>query len=114
MKFIKRIINFIRQWLFGRLVKMRAKLRMGTLREAIQDADNIKATTDRKAIVIFNNHSGKFEAIEKQKLKRIAKNGRVKHQRAQTEGRKRLDKKTPGVITYDRVKQLEKKSAYVS
>lgn len=115
VRLIIKLIRFIRSLLINRLVKVRSKLRFQTLREAIAGADKIKADSGRKAMVLFNNSSGKYEALPKKVLKQVAEKRKVKGQPAQTEYRKKRPvKQSPGRFTNARVKQLEKKSAYVT
>src|SRR5574341_866544 len=110
-----RLINWIRGLLTKRLVKLRSKLRMDSLREAIGKADENKEKTGRKNIVVFNNHSGAYEALQKQLLKTAHNKQKVKGQPAQTKYRKKRPKKVKASrFTNERVHHLEKKSAYVT
>ena len=112
---IIKFIRYIRRLLYNRLIKIRSKLRFQSLREAIDGADKIKADTGRKAMVLFNNSSGKYEALPKKVLKAVADKRKVKGQPAQTEyRRKRPVKQSKGRFTNERIKTLEKKSAYVT
>lgn len=90
---------------------------MSSLREAIVDADEIKEKTGKKAIVVFNNHGGTFEAMSKRLLKKAAKNGKAKGSPALTKARKKrklIKTAAPGRFTSSRIKNLEKKSLYVT
>jgi hypothetical protein len=98
-----------------RLVKLRSRLRMDSLREAIGAADQNKAENGRKNMVVFNNYSGAYEAVEKRKLKLVRQKHVVKGQPKQTDYRKSRKKNVkPGRFTNDRIHQLENKSAYVT
>lgn len=97
------------------LMRLRAKLQIHSLRKAIKDADTDKESTGRKNMVVFNKHSGKYEPLQKRLLKAAAKSGKNKSNKAMTEGRiKMLRTKKPRVFDTDRVKQIEKKSLYVT
>jgi hypothetical protein len=97
------------------LIKIRAKLQIHSLREAIADADHDKQTTGRKNMVVFNQSSGKFEPLQKRLLKIASNNTRNKSNKAMTEGRKKMmQKKKTRVFDNNRVKQIEKKSLYVT
>lgn len=85
----------IRQW----AMRMSARLSIKSLRKAILDADKIKQTTGRKAIVVLNKSTNEYEAIEKKLLKRAANNSKGKEDR---------------VFTHQRVKIIQKKSPYVT
>lgn len=93
------LINYfkvpIRKW----AMRMSAKLTIKSLRKAVQQADAIKSTTGRKAIVVFNKTTNEYEAIEKKILKRAANNSKGKTNR---------------FFTHDRVKLIQKKSLYVT
>lgn len=115
MRIMRRIINWIRTLLANRLVKLRSKLRMNSLREAIGKADDNKAKTGRKNIVVFNNHSGAYEPLQKKLMKTAHQVQKGKGQPAQTKYRKKHPTKIkPSRFTNARVHQLEKKSAYVT
>jgi hypothetical protein len=47
-------------WLIKKLLSLRAKLQLGSLRVAIGEADKDKAKTDRKNMVVFNAYSGQL------------------------------------------------------
>ena len=115
MRIIFRLINWIRSLLSKRLVKLRSRLRMDSLREAIGSADENKEKTGRKNIVVFNNHSGSYEALQKKLLKTAHNKQKANGQPAQTKYRKKRPKKVKASrFTNDRVHHLEKKSAYVT
>lgn len=115
IKLVLKFFAWIRGLLVKRLVKLRSRLRMDSLRDAIGKADSDKASTGRKNLVVFNNHSGAYEAVQKQLMKKAKRKHKVKGQPAQTKFRKaRTRKFKPGRFTDDRIKTLEKKSAYVT
>jgi hypothetical protein len=126
MKIIKRILAFItivllvplfkaRLWIIKKLLQLRAKLQIGSLRDAIGDADKNKETTGRKNMVVFNTTSGKYEPIQKKQLKVIAKVSKNKSNKSMTPGRVKMMKASkPRVIDTNRIKNIEKKSLYVT
>jgi hypothetical protein len=102
-------------WLIKKLLSLRAKLQLGSLRVAIGEADKDKAKTDRKNMVVFNAYSGKYEPLQKKALKAHANSRKNKSNKAMTEGRKKMMKKKPArVIDMEKVKQIEEKSLYVT
>lgn len=117
-------IFVFKKQIIGYLHRLRGKLHVQSLREAIIDADKDKAKTGRKNIVVMNTASGAFEPVQKRLLKFLSnKNkgdgdtGRVKVRRKN--GRvKVVARKKPKVInktvTAERVHQIEKKSLYVT
>lgn len=115
MKIVRRIINWFRALIANRLIKLRSKMRMNTLREAIGKADADKEKTGRKNIVVFNNVSGAYEPLQKRLMKVAHKVQKGKGQPSQTKYRKKHPKRIkPSRFTNDRIHQLEKKSAYVT
>lgn len=97
------------------LLKLRGKLVIRSLRQAIEHADRDKDKTGRKNVVVFNTHSGKYENLQKKVLKAAATVGKNKNNAALTEGRLRMMKaKKKRQFTTDRVRQIEKKSLYVT
>lgn len=109
------LLWFFRKRIVKLLLKTKGKLRMGSLRIAISEADGIKEKTDKKAMVVFNNHSDQYEAVSKQLLKKAVKKHKVNRNRKQTKYRQSNVKTiTPGRFTLDRIKSLEKKSLYVT
>jgi len=115
IRIVQQIINWIRVLLASRLVKLRSKMRMSTLREAIGKADENKAKTGRKNIVVFNNVSGAYEPLQKRLMKTAHKVQKGKGQPAQTKYRKKHVKVIKSSrFTVDRIRQLENKSAYVT
>lgn len=101
----------IRQWVYN----LRAKLRIRSLRTAIGEADNNKQETGRKNIVVFNNSTGYFEPVAKKLLKAASKASKNKNNAARTKARRRrLSKTKKREFTDERVKQIERKSLYVT
>jgi hypothetical protein len=98
-------------WLLKRMLALRAKLQIGSLKEAIGQADDNKEETGRKNMVVFNTTSGKYEPIQKKLLKKAAS---AKQQPPTRNGFRvpKAVKKTK--ITKERVKQIEEKSLYVT
>lgn len=97
----------IRAW----LLKIRAKLKIQSLRKAINEADSDKKQTQRKNIVVFNALSGQFEAVPKKNLKRLA--GKKIQPIVQSGYRQKKAVKASS-ISKKQVKQTEKKSLYVT
>jgi len=115
LRLLKKLIQFVRNYLAKRLFRLRSRMRMDSLREAIGKADDLKKDTGRKAIVVFDNPAGKYDALTKRTLKAVTEKRKIKGQPAQTAYRKKHPvKKSPGRFTVDRVKMIEKKSAYVT
>jgi trehalose/maltose hydrolase-like predicted phosphorylase len=75
------------------LVKIRASLKIRSLRHAIQEADDNKASTFRKTMVVYNTSSGEYETLEKKILKKASYLNRNKNNAKLTEGRKKFMKK---------------------
>ncbi len=98
----------------NKLWKFKARLNVVSLRMAIEQADKIQAATGRKMIVIFNSDKMEYEAVEKQMLKSIANNRKVKGQPKQTDYRKKQGERKPGSITHHRVHRIERRSLYVT
>lgn len=90
--FKKEIIRF--------LFKIKTKYSLGTLREAIHEADNDKKKTGRKNMVIYNSTTKTFEPVQKKLLKQVANHNKRK--------------KIKSDININRIKQIEKKSLYVT
>ena len=117
------LIFLILVWMFKKSVikwlhSLRAKLMLGSLREAIHKADANKEETGRKNIVVYNTTNKEFEPIQKKQLKTVANGLKNKNNAAMTKGRKRNIKlngqgKTR-FITPERIKQTEEKSLYVT
>lgn len=108
---MKQILNIIlyplrafRSFLIQRLLRFKAKLHVGSLRDAIKEADRLKKETKRKHLVIFNKATGQWETIQKQQLK-------AAHQKHKLYNRGKVDQDG---LTLQRVKQIEKKSVYVT
>lgn len=122
MRTIKKILSilsvpflFIKKWIIQRLLNLRARLQISSLREAIQGADKDKQHTGRKNMVVFNSTAGKYEPVQKKLLKIASNNTKNKNNKAMTPGRIRVMKKQkPRVFDPERVKQIENKSLYVT
>lgn len=110
-------LKLLRSWIIKRLLALRAKLQIGSLRVAINEADKDKAKTGRKNMVVFNAYSGKYEPLQKKALKVYANATKNKSNKAMTEGRKKAmaqQKRKKRIIDSDRVKTMEEKSLYVT
>jgi hypothetical protein len=116
LKILLAPLVWFKVWLIKKLLKLRARLQIKTLRSAIDDADENKKETGRKNMVVFNAHSGKYEPIQKRLLKNAANVTKNKSNKAMTPGRKKMMKqnKKKRIVDSDRVKQIEKKSLYVT
>jgi hypothetical protein len=115
IRLIIKLILFIRKSLNRYLLRIRSKMRMNSLREAIIKADDIKDKTGRKAIVVFDNGAGQYDALQKRAMKIVADKRKVKGQPKQTAFRKRHPVKvSTSRFTNARIKTLEQKSAYVT
>lgn len=102
-------------WMVKKLLALRAKLQISSLKEAIGLADKDKAKTGRKNMVVFNTVSGKYEPLQKRLLKNAANATKNRSNKAMTEGRKRMMKKRKArIIDMNRVHQIEDKSLYVT
>lgn len=104
-------------WLVKKLLSLRAKLQITSLKEAIGLADKDKETTGRKNMVVFNAYSGKYEPFQKKALKAVADRDKNKSNKALTPGRKRelaRQKRKKRIIDQNRVKRMEEKSLYVT
>lgn len=104
LKIFKFQINDLFLKIFGKvisfLLKIKSKHQLETLRKAIHDADKDKEKTGRKNMVIYNSTTKKFEPVQKKILKQVSKIQKQK-------GIKRTMKS-------QRIKQIEKKSLYVT
>lgn len=102
-------------WLIKKLLSLRAKLQITSLKEAIGLADKDKEKTGRKNMVVFNTYSGKYEPLQKKLLKNAANATKNRSNKAMTEGRKKMLKKRKArIIDMNRVHQIEEKSLYVT
>lgn len=117
------IVLFKKQ-IAGWFFRMRGKLHVASLRNAIIDADKDKAKTGRKNIVVVNSTQGAFEPAQKRLLKFLSsKNkgegdtGRVKvrrkNGRVKVVGRKQ-PKRINKTLTTEHIKIVEEKSLYVT
>ncbi len=101
----------LRDFLVMKLLRLRAKMQMGSLRDAIREADRLSLETGRKYLVVYNNATKEYEPIEKQLLKAAHKRRKLV-----TANDKRLrGKEEMGSnrgMKLARVKQLEKRSVY--
>lgn len=97
------------------LLKVRGRLQIQSLRQAIHGADKDKERTGRKNMVVYNTASGEYEPIQKRLLKNAARATKNKSNRAQTEGARRMQqKRRKRILDADQVHTIEKKSLYVT
>lgn len=105
VRLLKQLRNWFRSWLLRMVNKAKAKLRMQSLKDSIVKADRIKDETNKKALVVYNNFSQQYEAIEKQKLKKAANLGVIKSSKTRNMKKRRM-------MDHGRVRQIEKRSLY--
>lgn len=97
------------------LLKLKGKLHIQSLRQAINNADKDKSATGRKNMVVYNISSGEFEPVQKKLLKTASRVTKNKNNAAQTKGRIKFAKPTKKrYINPAKVKQTEQKSLYVT
>lgn len=111
------LIRVFRKAIVSYLLKLRGRLTVASIRNAIQEADKDKEKTGRKNMVVFNTASGSFEPVQKKLLKGIARKNRNRSNAKQTDGRKRYLAQNPkekSYLTSERVKTVEKKSLYTT
>lgn len=99
----------------ARLLRLRVKLRMVSLRHAIHEADDDKAKTQRKNLVV-HKHDGFFETVQKKQMKQLSAATKNKSNKAMTPGRRKMMPKNPKQRLFDpeRIREIEKKSLYVT
>lgn len=98
-------------WIAKKLLAFKAKLHIRSLRFAIKDADNDKANTGRKNMVVFNIANNQYEAIQKKLLKKAAN---AKKQPAARNGFRVRKAVKRTKIKNEQVKKIEEKSLYVT
>lgn len=108
---VKDFILFPFVWVVKKLLSLKAKLHLKSLRIAIGEADKDKATTNRKNMVVFNTSSNQYEAIQKKLLKKAATS--KKQDPARNGYRVRQAVKRTKIKT-GQVKKIEEKSLYVT
>lgn len=109
------IIRMFRGPIIKYLRKIQNKIFFHSLRKAIGDADADKERTSRKNIVVYDTDDREFKPVHKRTIKQVANMTKNKSNRKQTEGAKKMNKKRKApVLTMDRVKNIEKKSLYVT
>lgn len=108
---MRKIINIIlapfralRTALIAGLLKLRAKLQIASMRDAIKEADTLHEETGKKYLVVYNKATKEWEPIAKQQLKAAHK-----RHKAFVRGKVKDDG-----ITLERAKQIEKRSVYAS
>lgn len=108
------VLRLLKKPLTPWLLRMRGKLFVGSLRNAINEADKDKKQTGRKNIVVFNTESESFEPAQKRLLKFLASKGKNKNNAKKTDGRKKFAKPLKRKLDHDQVSIIEKKSLYVT
>lgn len=108
------LIRVFRVRIIRWLLKVRAQLKLRSLGKAIQAADDEKARTRRKAMVVYNSHSGEFEPITKRLLKAAERAGKSKGSAAKTKYRKRHQPAQKKKYLTETVTNIEKKAPYVT
>jgi hypothetical protein len=107
------LIRIFRVRIVRWLLKVRAGLKIHSLRRAIRAADKDKAETQRKNIVVLNTSSGEFEPLTKRLLKVAEKKGKNNSNAKLTEFRKKNFKRKRKYLNQS-VNEIEKKSLYVT
>lgn len=107
------LIRIFRPAIIKWLYRLRARLHIQSLRQAISDADGDKEQTQRKNMVVYNTAIKEFEPLQKQLLKAAERAGKNKNNAKMTDGRKRVLKRKKKLLQQD-VKMMEKKSLYVT
>jgi hypothetical protein len=105
----------IRRAIVGALVRLKVKLQRQSLREAIHGADQDKAQTGRKNMVVYNTASGQYEPWQKRLLKLAARKDKNTSNKAHTPGRKKMmQKRRRRILDTEKVHRIEKRSLYVT
>jgi hypothetical protein len=108
------IIYLAKNKIVAALIRLRGKLHVRNLHQAIVDADEDKMKTGRKNMVVFNTVTGSFEPTQKRLLKFLAAKGKNKNNGKKTDGRKKFAKPVKRKLDSSEVKRIEKKSLYVT
>lgn len=104
-------LRALRDFLIMQLLRLRAKMQIGSLRDAIKEADRLSLSTGRKHLVVYNKATGEYEAIEKQLLKAAHKRRKM----VTANDRRQRNKEDMGSnrgMKLSRVKEIEKRSVY--
>lgn len=105
------LVYVFRKQIVDYLMRLRAGLKIRSLRQAIAAADKDKEQTGRKNMVVYNTDSKDFEPVSKRLLKKSAK---AKVQEQVPDGFRKMKAKKRSSLTTKTVKQIEKKSLYVT
>lgn len=92
------LLWIFRSSIISYLIRLRTKMSLASIRTSIHEADADKAKTGRKNIVVYNADTKRFEPVQKKQLKKVSK----------------MKKGKPGRITPERIRNMEKKSIYVT
>lgn len=95
------------------LTRLQVKIRMQSLRSAINEADENKSKTGRKNIVV-PTHDGFFEPVQKRKMKAASNLTKNKNNAKHTPGRLKFMKKKQRLFQPERIKEIEDKSLYAT
>lgn len=109
------LIRVFRKPIIKYLLRIRVKVRMASLREAIHDADANKEKTGRKNLVI-QKPDGFFEPVQKRLMKVASNASKNKNNAKMTPGRKKFmsKKKQDRLFKPERLKEIEEKSLYAT
>lgn len=94
-----------------RVIRLSHKLKMQTLRQAINDADKDKAKTGRKNIVVYDTDTQEYRTTQKKLLKSAAN---AKERLATPNGFRRPPAKKLTPLSHERVRTIERKSPYAT
>ena len=107
------LVRVFRKHIIRYLLRLRVKVRMVSLREAIHDADDNKSKTGRKNLVI-QKPDGFFEPVQKRRMKVASNLSKNKNNAKMTPGRRKFMKKKERLFEPERLKEIEDKSLYAT
>ena len=108
------LLRVFKKPIISYLLRLRVKIRMVSLREAIHEADDDKAKTMRKNMVV-QKPDGFFETIQKSKMKALDNATKNKNNAQMTPGRRKfMAKKKERLFEPERIKEIENKSLYAT
>lgn len=105
------LLYFFRKGIRDGLLKLKTKMQIHSLRQAIEEADYDKAETGRKNMVVYETTNKVFITVQKKKLKQLAKK---KVQPPVKAGHRQKPAVKASAIDADKIKTVEKKSLYVT
>lgn len=114
------LVHLFRGPLVKYLTKLRGKLHIQSLRDAIGAADKDKAKTGRKNMVVLNSTSGQFESVQKRQLKILTGSRKNKSNASMTKHRKKrggmvlTQSRKEKILAGSDIKTIQQKSLYVT